>query len=63
MKQALVHVQNQAAMQRVARSRIEQELDADKFIAGARRRHMERLSVWAQGVREQHMNEETRETA
>lgn len=63
MKQALMHVQNQTAVRRVARSRIEQERDADRFIAEARRRHMERMAVWAQGVREQHMNEETRGTA
>ncbi|KEP75873.1 hypothetical protein HR12_21000 [Microbacterium sp. SUBG005] len=60
MKQALMHVQNQAAKSRITRSRIEQELDADRFIAEARRRHMERMAVWAQGVRQQHINGETR---
>lgn len=58
-RQAFFHAQNRSAAERVARSRIEQEADADAFIAAAKKRHRERLRVWAKNFK-QHMNEETR---
>lgn len=60
VRQAFFRAQNRAAIERITRSRIEQEADADAFIAAARKRHQDRLREWARDWKRQHMNEETR---
>lgn len=59
-RQVFFHEQNHSAVQRIARSRIEQEADADEFIAAAQQRHRKRLQAWAKKFHQQHVNEETR---
>ncbi|MDI9889948.1 hypothetical protein [Microbacterium sp. IEGM 1404] len=59
-RQVFWHAQNRAAIERVTRSRIEQNADADAFIAAARKRQQERLRVWAKTWKQQHTNEGTR---